>query len=167
MLMKKSILITALVAIAVTGSFAQSKTFQTIKHKFQDEADVHSFHASGFLARTILWMAGEHEFRDAITDVHNVRLITVPKTALEARKLSLKGLKKFIEKDSFEPMLLVKEHGDEVTLYLQEGGSPRLNRYLLLIDNSTEVVAIEIKGYIDMEKLSKHSQLSLHENSEM
>jgi hypothetical protein len=165
--MKKSILIVALVLVAVTSSVGQSKTFRTIKHKFQGEEDVHSFTASGFLARTVLWIAGEHEFRDAIIDLANVRLITVPKKAFEARKLSVTGLKKLVERDAYEQMLLVKEHGDEVTLYLQEGDDSKLNRYLLLIDNPSEVVAIEIRGYIDIEKLSKHSDLSFHENNEM
>ena len=32
------------------------------------------------------------------------------------------------------------------------------NRYLILIDDDGEVVAVEIKGFIDLEKIRNHSR---------
>lgn len=128
---------------------AQSKSFVSLKEKFSGDKDVYSLQASGFLARVILRMAGEHEFYDAVKDVRNVRLIVIPQDAFRRKSVTLSGFKKFTKKDSFQELAHVRDHGDRVTLLMQSSVSKRDNRYLVLIDNNNEVIAIEVKGYID------------------
>jgi hypothetical protein len=150
-----SSLFSLLLMISVSG-FSQSKSFATLQDKFAHRSNVFSVNTSGFLARTILWMAGEHEFNKAIRDVRNVRLITIPKSAFHSENVSLKGFKEFIKTDSFEELTHVRDNGDDVTLYLQSKKTTKNNRYMLLIDSDQEVVAIEIRGYIDPELLFNH-----------
>ena len=128
---------------------AQYSSFQTLRNKFGGKEDVFSISTSGFFARTVLWMAGEHDFRKAIKDIHQIRFITIPKKAFREQKVTVAGFKKLVLKDEYEELTSVRDHGDDVTLYIQTGKRDKNNRYFLLIDEKDEVVAMEIKGYVD------------------
>lgn len=152
----KSILFTIITIVAFTVSTnAQIDSFQTIKNKFGWRDNVHSFSGSGFLARTVLWLAGEHDYKNSINDVRSVRLITIPKQAFADANVTVNGLKKLLRKDSYETLAEVKDHDDDVTLYMQSSKKSSINRYFLLVDNKTELVAIELRGSIDPQILTK------------
>jgi len=72
-------------------------------------------------------MAGEWEFRDAISDVSSVRLINIPHPNFDAQNLSVRGFRGFLKKDNFESLATVKEKGEVVEIYLQQTGN-RKNR---------------------------------------
>jgi len=142
-------LVTAFVLfVSFSVSVAQSDSFITLRQKFSGQEDVFSFGTNGFFARTILWMAGEHEFTNAVKDIKSIRLITIPKESFKHEGVSVNGFKNVLAKDSFEQLAQVKEDGDDITIYMQ---STKLknNRYMILVEERDEVVAIEISGYID------------------
>jgi uncharacterized protein DUF4252 len=151
--MKKYLTLITVVLLAVQAT-AQSKSYQTFKDTFKDGDDVHSFSVSGFLARTVLWMADEHEFADAITDIKNIKLVVVPKGEFSSRRVSLSGFKEILKTDSFQELAHFRDQGDLVTIYLQEHGKTKLkDRYFILVEDTNEVVAIELKGSVDMNRL--------------
>jgi hypothetical protein len=152
--MKKIIASLLLIAI-VAGAHGQSKSYRILREKFQGNPNVFSFSTSGFLARTALWMAGEHDYTEAVKDVQKVRLTVVPESAFKANRVTLGGFKKIAKKDGFEELARVKDHGDDVTLLLQSPSGKKANRYLLLVDSNSEIVIIEITGYVDPSILLK------------
>jgi hypothetical protein len=142
-----------LLTFLTSSAIAQSKSYVALREKFRGEKDVIALHASGAFARTILWVAGEKDFKDAMEEVDDIRFIVIPKKAFRANDVSITGFKKFALKDSFEEVARVKDHGDDVTLMMQTSYTKKHevknNRYLLVIDSDNEVVVMEIKGYID------------------
>jgi hypothetical protein len=56
---------------------------------------------------------------------------------------------KVAKDDNFEEIMKIKDHGDDVTLMIQSDGTKDDNRYLLLVDDDDEVVAMELVGYIN------------------
>lgn len=139
----------AILAFTITTTFAQSNSYQALREKFRGEKEVIALHASGSIARTILWVAGENDFKDAIEDVKDIRFIVIPKSAFRANDVSVDGFKKIAKKDAFEELARVKDHGDDVTLMMQTSYKQKHNRYLLVVESDDEVVVMEIKGYID------------------
>jgi hypothetical protein len=139
---------------------AQSESFQTLKSKFSGYEDVHAFSISGFFARTALWMAGEHDFNQGIRQIRSIHMITIPKSAFDNEHVTLNGFKKVASKDSYQELLQIRDHGDDVTLLIQHATKNRGSRYLFLVDSENEVVAIEVKGIIDPELIMKNSNLS-------
>lgn len=155
----KKITALLLLSLLFTGAIAQSKSYQLLREKFQGESNVVSFSTSGFLARTALWIAGEHEYTDAIRDIRNIRLSVIPGEAFKTNNVTLKGFKNLAKKDGFEELAHVKDNGDDVTLLLQsQPKSGKSNRYLLLVDGGNEIVIMEITGYIDPTILLKHDE---------
>ena len=144
---------------------AQSNSFQAFGEKFSDEADVHHFSTNGFFARTILWMAGEHEFNNAVKSIKSINLITVPKSAFEQEKVTVSGFKKVLKQDSFDELARVKDNGDDVTLYIRSTET-RNNRYMILIEQSATVILIELKGYVDPDFLLNNRPISFSENKQ-
>ncbi len=162
--MKKTIIPTLLALLFLSASaFAQSESFNTLKNKFSGEDDVHHFAVSGFFARSVLWMADEHEIFDAIKDVKVIRLIVIPRDAFKAQEVTLNGFKKVLKGDGFEELVRVKDSGDDVTLYLQSPDKKK-DRYMILVEDNNEIVAIEIKGSIDPKFLLENQPVAINQS---
>lgn len=152
----KSTFITLALLIIFSASFAQSKSFQILKEKFSGTENVFSIRTSGFMARTVLRMAGEREYNSAIRDIYNVRLIVIPKSAFRKKNVTLEGFRKITREDGFEELAHVRDHGDDITILIQSPSQKKSdNRYLLLVEENDEVVVIEVRGYIDPELMFK------------
>ena len=148
--MKPLTLIIAFV-LSISASFAQSKSFQTLRDHFIDEENVHTFSISGFFCRAAMSMALDEEdalLNDMINDIDHVRFMVIPKEEFQKQHLSVNGFKSYLAKDAFEEMMSVRENGEHVTVFMREDGNKK-NRYFVLVEESDEVVAIEMKGYID------------------
>lgn len=147
----------------ITATFSQSKSYKTLKNKFGQTEDVEAFAISGFLGRVVLRLTGEHDFRNAVKKVKHISFISIPKSAFKAERVSVQGFKKILKEDSFEKLLSVVDQGDDVSLYVQNGTKERHSRYFLLIEEESEVVAMEIRGYIDPNLMLKNSNLSYNQ----
>ena len=159
--MKSLVTSVILSVLFVSTATAQQGSFETLRQKFSGQNDVFCISTSGFLARTVLWMADEHEFTEAIRDIHNIRLITIPKSAFEARKVSVSGFKNVMRKDSFEELARISDHGDDVSIYLKTTPN-RDNRYIVLVEESDNVVVIEFRGYVDPALILNHDKISFN-----
>ncbi|MFZ6011509.1 MAG: DUF4252 domain-containing protein [Bacteroidota bacterium] len=146
--MKTTTLTLLLLITTISFSPAQSDSFQTLREKFSGRKNTFCFGTSGFFARTALWMAGEYEYIEAIEEVKSIRVIVIPKSSFQRLGLTVDGYKKFVAKDSFEKLAHMKDHGDDVAVYIQETNS-RHNRYQVIVESGDEVVVVEVKGYID------------------
>ncbi len=149
----RSIRIILLLLLTAGSVSAQSNSYQILKDNFIGQPDVHNFSVSGWVGRVILNMAGEYEFKEAIKELKHVRFITIPRAEFEARKLTVKGFKNVLKQDSFQELAFIRDNGEEVSIYLKEGNNHR-NHYFVLVEDEQEVVAIELKGYIDLEQLN-------------
>lgn len=155
--MKTATILLAFLLAAPSLSRAQSRSFLTLKNKFASAEDVFSFRASGFLSRSLLRLAGEREFRKAIRKMRNISVLTIPTAAFAAERVSVNGFRNIVLNDGFEQLALVREAGNEVNVYLQPVKGPKINRYLILIQDEGQVTAVEIKGYIDPGRLKNSS----------
>jgi len=142
----------ALFTVSSMLALAQSKSFQTLRDHFVDKENVHSFSISGFLCRTALSMVmdGEEELKGMLNDIDHIRFIVIPKEEFGNQNLTVSGFRKYITKDSFEEMMSIRDNGDHINIFHRLDGNKK-NRYFVLIEESDEVVALEMKGYIDPE----------------
>ncbi len=146
-----------LILTFATNSLAQSESFKTLRDKFEDSENVFCLRTSGFLTRSVLAFAGERDFKNAMRDVKSIRMMVIPHDAFREKNVTLSGFQKFAESDSFEPLLKVRDDGDDVTLLVQHGDKKDDPRYLVLIDNDHEVVVLEVRGRINERLMFKDS----------
>jgi len=158
---------TFIASVILTGlistSLAQSNSFTTFREKFAGEDDVHHFSINGFFARTILRIATEDEVNvnEAVKEIKNIRLVTVPKAAFEKQKVTVEGFRRELKKDAFEELARAKEHGENITLYIQST-LKHDNRYMVLIDEPYVVTLVEFRGNVDPDILLKNGPLSFN-----
>lgn len=152
----KSFKILLVLMFVASFAMAQSKSYSILKDKFIDQPDVHSFSFSGWMGRLVLRMVDEHEFRDAIKELQHVRFIEIPKAEFAAQNLSVKGFKNILMKDSFQELAFIRDNGEEITIYLREGNNHK-NHYFVLVEEEQQVVAIELKGYLDPQLLNPNN----------
>jgi len=151
--MKSFLLFLSAMLFAATCSLAQSDSYLALKNKFSDQSDVYSFSVGGWMGRALLKMSGEHEFSEAIKDLKHIRIITIPEEAFSKQHVSLRGFKKILKQDYFEELAVIRDMNEEVSIYLREGGNHK-NHYFVLVESDHDVVAIELKGYIDLKQLN-------------
>jgi hypothetical protein len=150
--------------ILTTSGYSQSDSFIALKEKFAYHHDVYSFSTGAFLGGTILKLVGEHEFYDAVKSINRISVIAIPKDAFRHEDVSVSGFRKIMRKDSFQELARMKDNGDVITFYIKPTES-RNNRYMILVEDSDNVVAIELTGYIDPEFLLKCESHSTKEKS--
>lgn len=167
LLMKHTVFLLAFLAIVVAmpqTAAAQSESFQTFRAKFAGEENVHYFKVSGFIVRSVLAMAGEPDARQAVRGIHKVRLAVVPRVAFDAQQVTVKGFRRVLQQDSFSELMEFREDGSQVTVYSNSPEHRDDQCYMMLIEDDTEIVLIEIDGTVN-EKYFKdlvkvHSQQS-------
>jgi hypothetical protein len=157
--MKKIIIIVLLSTLTSFASLAQSKSYSALKDKFSSSDDVHSFSVGGWICRLVMNWAGEYEFKQAIEDLRHVRIIVIPKEEFERNDVSVNGFKKILKQDAFQELAHVKDHGDDVSIYIREMSNKR-NYYFVLVEDNDEVTAIELHGYLNPELLKRHSEIA-------
>lgn len=149
--MKAKLTLAFIILLAGT-SYGQSSSFELLRDKFIDTENVQAISVGGFFCRTVMWMTGEDELREAIQELKHVRMITIPKQNFRQQKLSLAGFKKVLQSDRFESIAAIAEPDEKVEVFMQQTDS-RTDRYFVLVEDNNEVVAIELKGKIDVAKL--------------
>ena len=155
-------LVASVILTAVIGtSLAQSNSFNTFREKFSGEEDVHHFSINGFFARAIVRLATEDPMNEAVKEVKNVRFVTVPKAAFEKQKVTVNGFKYELKRDDFEELAHAREHGKNITLYIQST-LKHDNRYMVLIDEPYVVTLVEFRGKVDPDVLLKNGPLSFN-----
>lgn len=150
--MKKVIFTSLFCVLVAVQTFSQSNSYRTLKNKFNDSPDVHSFSVSGWACKLIFSIAGEYEFKKAVEDIQHIRLITIPKREFETKEVTIKGFKRLLLQDSYEQLAHFRDSGEDVTIYLRESGNKK-NYYFVLVEEEREIVAIELKGYINPDAL--------------
>jgi hypothetical protein len=147
---------------AAVSASAQSESMMTLRNKFRGQPNVVYVSANGLIAKTVLLMTGERDFKRSIQHVRNLKLVTVPKVEFEKANVTVNGFRKVLASDSFVQLATVRDHGDDVFVYLKEGNKPKHNRYFILIDDDHEVIGIEIRGYIDPNEFSRQTASARH-----
>jgi hypothetical protein len=135
--------------LVIQENHAQSQSFQTFKNKFAGEEDVHCFNVSGFVVRSVLRIAGEHEAKEAVRGIHKIRLAVVPRDAFDSQNVTVKGFRRVIREDNFDEMMSFRENGDEVTVYSNSPTHRGDQCYMMLVESNDEIVLIEILGYVN------------------
>lgn len=146
----------ALFSLIIVFSFAQSKSFQTLCDHFKDKEEVYAFSISGFLCRAAinLVMEDEEQLKGMMKDIDHIRFMVIPKGEFVNQDLTVNGFRKYITKDSFEEVMSIRDKGEHINIFHRldpDRYQGRKNRYFVLIEESDEVVALELKGYIDPE----------------
>lgn len=160
--MKSILLFVAALFITAESTLAQSNSYQALKDKFKDQPDVHSFSFRGWIGRMVLNMASEYEFKNAIKDIRYVKFITVPHSEFSAQQVSIQGFKKLLKQDAYQELAFISDEGEKVSIYLREGNNHK-NTYFVLVEEEREVVAIELKGYLDPQLLNpKNTTLAIN-----
>jgi len=144
--------------LLVSGiAFAQSNSYESLRDNFKGGEDVVSMSIGGFLLKTTLWIIENEEadetWMEGIKEINHLRFINIPKAEFANRGLKLNSFRKYVIKDGFEQLLVVKEESEEVQIYVQESAKKR-NRYLIIAEEDNEVTVFEFTGYIDIEKLT-------------
>jgi hypothetical protein len=150
-------LVTILFISISSLTFAQSKSYATLKAKFSGAEDVSSVKVGGLVLKTILWMAGESDWADDFGSVKSVRVINIPQREFRERNLSANGFRKVLTNDDFEEVASTYDNGERLTIFMRDYEKSN-DLYFLLVENDKDVVGIEIKGKLNPQQIIEDHQ---------
>lgn len=158
--MKQLTLVLLLVSAAFAAD-AQSESYRALRRKFSDSPEVKSYKLNALVMKILVSVVSreDDEIARALKDVKHVRVMTIPKEEFILRDLSVNGFKSYLAKDHYELMTDIRNHGDKATFYHRVEG--HRNRYFAIIEESDEVVAIEMKGHIDPAIFNEEALMSI------
>lgn len=157
--MKKFLVIVVLILSVAAQALAQHKGFQTLKDNFEGREEVLSFSVNGLFCRMVLGMAGEWEFKQAIEEVKHIRLMVIPHYEFKLQNLTVGGFRNLMKQDGYEELATIRDGNDHISIYLHNRGNKK-NTYFVLVEEPEEIVAIEIKGYINPAVLNDQNTFS-------
>jgi len=146
--MKKTTLF-LLFCTTLTASLAQSRSYQDLQRNFGDHPEVRSFGISGPLCRLAvsIFSHEDQEAADVLEGIKHVRFISIPMEEFDNKGLSVRGFQSRLTRDNFELVANFRDSGSDVSLYQRT--EKNNDRYFLLVEDNDELLAFEMKGYID------------------
>lgn len=149
--MRRFIGLVALLSFIAVGALAQSRSYETLRNKFKGKEGVHSFSIGGILLRATLGIVAHDEdpLRQSMRNVSHVRFMVIPEDAFAEEKVSVNGFKSYLKNDSYDQVAEIKDKGERITIFHRAEGN-RDGRYFVLVEDNGEVVAMEIKGDMDL-----------------
>jgi hypothetical protein len=146
--MRKLILPLLLVIVTLSAN-AQSKSYKDLRRNFDGEPEVRSIGLGAPVCRMLINIIGweDKEMSAALRGVKHVRFMTIPTEAFADHGLSVRGFQSRLEKDSFELMASFRDDGNQFTIYHRP--EKKADRYFMLMEDGDDLVAVEMKGYID------------------
>lgn len=134
--MKRNIILYVIAAtslLSYLSADAQSRSFQTFRDRFKGDHDVHCFGVNGSIVRMVLGIAGEQEAKEAVRNIHKVRMAIVPREAFLQQQVTVAGFRKVMREDAFDELMSFRENGDEVTVYSNTPAHSDDQYYLMLV----------------------------------
>lgn len=141
------LLVTLIFSITSLAGYTQSSGLHVLKKKFKGEADVHAFKLNGLLARLAIKMIDDEPFQEAVSGIRSIEFISIPRSAFDDQHLSVQGYKKFLLENRFESLMDVRDNGEHISVLLAP--DTRHERYVIIVDEGSEVIVFEMKGHID------------------
>jgi len=149
----KTTLLSLVFLFLSVAAMAQSDSYLTLKDKFQGSENVIAVKAGSFLVRTVLLFADEEEWEDDFGKIRSVRVMNIPQAEFKKKSVTPKGFKKILVKDNFQELISSYSDGERLTIFQRDGKNGGGDLYFMLIENSHDVTAIEIRGELYPEKI--------------
>lgn len=148
--MKKISTVFVLFFVAGTA-FGQSKSYETLHHRFHGDEGVHSFSLGGIFLKAAVGIASSQDdlLRKSMRNVKHCRFMVIPHEAFAKQQVTVGGFQAYLKKDSFQEVMSVRDKGDIVTVFHRQEGNHD-ERYFVLIEEDRDVVAIELRGEMDL-----------------
>ena len=158
--MKRVFLLLSL-TIAASLSYGQSNSYKMLRNQFEDSPEVRSYKLRGFLCKIIVKIVedDDQDLAAALKEVRHVRFMTIPKEEFAVQKVTVNGFKARLPKDNFELMADIRDSDGGIAFFHRQEKKNK-NRYFVILEDTHEVIAIEMKGYIDPVALAKDSALT-------
>jgi hypothetical protein len=149
----KKILLTLLIALPMFG-ISQSNCIENFYSKYKDHEGITAFTLSGNLIQFAASFE-EDENKKVMEKISQVRILVMDEVNLVPRN-DFNGLLKSLKKDAFDELMLIKEEGTDIEIYIREKGNT-ISDVILMVYNEGEFIMLSVEGafnYSDLNDLN-------------
>ena len=143
------------------ASYAQSSTIDKLFDKYSGNENITEVNISSKMFSLFGYIDAEskedQEMMDALKGIKSLYLMT---TENKVEADNMRATAKHIKKDSFEPLMTVRDGDDDIEFLIQEKNG-KVTELIMLVDSDSNFLVMSLTGLIDLEKLSKLSNIGV------
>lgn len=126
---------------------SQSKSIERFRKSYKEDQNLF------FYSSTIKMLNTENDsaFEDLIKDVEKIMVLFYDKEKQHFDHNEIADLKNELENEKYVTLLIINEKGSEINLYKRDRKNKTVG-FAALIDNTKNLVIIDVKGSIDFRK---------------
>jgi hypothetical protein len=146
---------------------AQSKAVVDFQDKYSNHEDVTHVTIKGPLFSFLASLADYDDdpeaqaFARVADGIKSMDILQVPFYETDLNREEITSLRKSLQKDNYEELIMVKE-GRELVNILAQGGEDEIRNMLILVEKKDEFTLLSINGKLSMKDIS---YLSKHHNN--
>ena len=143
------------------SSFAQSNAIDRLFNKFSGNENVTEVNISAKMFSLFGYIdADTKEDQETLDALKGIKSLYLMSTENKAEADKMRATAKNIRKDTFEPLMTVKDGNDDIEFLIQEKDGT-VSELLMLVDSDSNFLVMSLTGLIDLEKLSKLSGIGV------
>lgn len=149
-----------LIILACTTYMAigQGDPIRHFYNKHKSVANATHINIGGILLDIATKYTDEEESKALLARINRLRILTVPNESKAISDSELLSLRQSVLSDDFEELVMVRNKGSFVNVYMQEDEQDIIRQVLILVEDKEEVTMVSLLGKMRYEDL-KHIDL--------
>lgn len=152
----KNILIAITLLMPVAG-MGQSKIITELKAQFSGNEEVTSFSFGGNFLNMASWFNSDNKEEEAVKNLINgidhLQILSIPIGKKGIREIELRELRKNINKDHFEDLMVIRDENEEINIMVKEKGGMIVN-VLMVVNDNKALTLLDFSGSISREDVA-------------
>ena len=140
-----------LIASFATGTLVAQNSVDQFFNQYAGVEHINQLNLQGSLLQFVANIEDDKKTKNTITKLHKLSALWIEDFNPIAQQ-DVKRLRKNLQKDYFEPLIMVKEGDSNVNLWIQENEG-NITGVVLLIDGSDNFLLINLAGKLKFEDL--------------
>lgn len=157
----KTKFILVLTFLLSVSSFAQSSAIDRLFDKFSGKENITEVNISAKMFSLFGYIdADSKEDQETLDALKGIKSLYLMSTEKKDEADQMRATAKHIKKDNFEPLMTVRDGDDDIEFLIQEKNGV-VSELIMLVDSDSNFLVMSLTGLIDLEKLSKLSNIGV------
>jgi len=157
----KTRFILVLAILLSLSSYAQSSAIDKLFKKFSGNENITEVNISAKMFSLFGYIdADNEEDQESLDALKGIKSLYLMSTEKKEEATQMRATAKQIKKENFEPLMTVRDGDDDIEFLIQEKDGV-VSELIMLVDSDSNFLVMSLTGLIDLEKLSKLSNIGI------
>lgn len=148
----KYLIVSLIAFLAFTANVNAQRSIQSFYEIYKDKDGVNDVTLKGFLLKMVAKYANEEEKPNVLERISHLRVLSMSNGNLVSKR-DLKLLLNGIQRESYEPIAMVKDKGNNFELYIKEKEG-MISNAVLVLNGKEDFILLSLEGLFRLDDLN-------------